>query len=850
MESVCVGNGTAGSNPALSANPSAAIARGCSRARPWVRSPAMGPVRTGSGRERSSPKGKRSCAGPGPTAALGRTAGRASGAAPRSAARQPCARWPPARCGHVLPRPGPQVPPAHLRRGRRPGGRHARRCRARSARTASATPTCSAGRAGPARPPPRASWPRRSTASAAPTPTPCGECERCRAIDAGTRRRRDRDRRRLAHRASTTCASCASRRPTRRCARASRSTSSTRSTCCSKDAFNALLKTLEEPPPHVKFLFATTEPQKVPDTMRSRCQVAAARADPRGGHRLASERRLRARRASRAERGRDRGARATRARRACATRSRSPTSCWRWSATSPSAGGRAARRRRRRRRAGRAPAGRVEAGDRAGAARGPGPRTRAASASWSRPCSSTLRGALVGALCPRESALHEADRGRARAPRGARAGRLGVERLEVWLEELLARARAHGRSSPSHAARLMLEVRAARAGPAPRRRVPPGGARRRSRARARASEARVLRRAPRSARGARSARAGSEPSPAPCGRRRGRAAGPGARPARAGSSRARPAEPAVAAAGARRSARDRLSRLEPASRAAARTRTARRDRRGAEVHAPCERASRAPEAEVRSRGPEAARRHPFTQSRRRPVQRPGSRSPEMTGSFGEMGSLLKQAQKMQRELDRVREELRQTHLRGQRRRRRRARRRSAATARCTGVEISDEVLASGDKGHARGPDPARAAARRRREGRQARRARSDRQGHRRREPARASSSRGARRGLPRAPRAPDRGLRALPRHRPAHAPSGWPSTSCATRARASSRARSSAPCARRAAAASAPTSTEADPCAVCARRRARRAHDLRRRGAARRRGARARRASTAAATTC
>lgn len=37
-------------------------------------------------------------------------------------------------------------------------------------------------------------------------------------------------------------------------------------------AFNALLKTLEEPPPHVKFLFATTEPQKIPDTILSRCQ--------------------------------------------------------------------------------------------------------------------------------------------------------------------------------------------------------------------------------------------------------------------------------------------------------------------------------------------------------------------------------------------------------------------------------------------------------------------------------------------------------------------------------------------------------------------------------------------------
>jgi DNA polymerase-3 subunit gamma/tau len=37
-------------------------------------------------------------------------------------------------------------------------------------------------------------------------------------------------------------------------------------------AFNALLKTLEEPPPHVIFIFATTEPQKVPATILSRCQ--------------------------------------------------------------------------------------------------------------------------------------------------------------------------------------------------------------------------------------------------------------------------------------------------------------------------------------------------------------------------------------------------------------------------------------------------------------------------------------------------------------------------------------------------------------------------------------------------
>ena len=40
----------------------------------------------------------------------------------------------------------------------------------------------------------------------------------------------------------------------------------------STNAFNALLKTLEEPPPHVIFVFATTDPQKIPVTILSRCQ--------------------------------------------------------------------------------------------------------------------------------------------------------------------------------------------------------------------------------------------------------------------------------------------------------------------------------------------------------------------------------------------------------------------------------------------------------------------------------------------------------------------------------------------------------------------------------------------------
>src|SRR5690606_28783164 len=40
-----------------------------------------------------------------------------------------------------------------------------------------------------------------------------------------------------------------------------------------KEAFNALLKTLEEPPQHVIFILATTEMEKVPETVLSRCQI-------------------------------------------------------------------------------------------------------------------------------------------------------------------------------------------------------------------------------------------------------------------------------------------------------------------------------------------------------------------------------------------------------------------------------------------------------------------------------------------------------------------------------------------------------------------------------------------------
>lgn len=47
-----------------------------------------------------------------------------------------------------------------------------------------------------------------------------------------------------------------------------------------KDAANALLKTLEEPPEHVVFILATTEPEKLPETIHSRCQSFTFRRPP------------------------------------------------------------------------------------------------------------------------------------------------------------------------------------------------------------------------------------------------------------------------------------------------------------------------------------------------------------------------------------------------------------------------------------------------------------------------------------------------------------------------------------------------------------------------------------------
>ena len=104
-----------------------------------------------------------------------------------------------------------------------------------------------------------------------PTDTPCGECEICQSIASGD----DVDVLEIDAASHTGVDNI-------RELRGNAQYSPTRSRfrvyiideihMLSKGAFNALLKTLEEPPPHVKFIFATTEVTKVPITILSRCQ--------------------------------------------------------------------------------------------------------------------------------------------------------------------------------------------------------------------------------------------------------------------------------------------------------------------------------------------------------------------------------------------------------------------------------------------------------------------------------------------------------------------------------------------------------------------------------------------------
>ncbi|MFO0866719.1 MAG: DNA polymerase III subunit gamma/tau [Gemmataceae bacterium] len=104
-----------------------------------------------------------------------------------------------------------------------------------------------------------------------PTPTPCNECENCKAISVGE----DVDVLEIDGASNNGVDAI-------RDLRANVQYRPQRSRykiyivdevhMLSNQAFNALLKTLEEPPPHVKFIFATTEANKIPITILSRCQ--------------------------------------------------------------------------------------------------------------------------------------------------------------------------------------------------------------------------------------------------------------------------------------------------------------------------------------------------------------------------------------------------------------------------------------------------------------------------------------------------------------------------------------------------------------------------------------------------
>ena len=107
--------------------------------------------------------------------------------------------------------------------------------------------------------------------AAAPTPEPCGECPSCAEIAAGT----SLDVQEID---GATHNGVEQVRELRESARYNPARDRFKIWIIdevhmlSTGAFNALLKTLEEPPPRVKFIFATTEYHKIPDTILSRCQ--------------------------------------------------------------------------------------------------------------------------------------------------------------------------------------------------------------------------------------------------------------------------------------------------------------------------------------------------------------------------------------------------------------------------------------------------------------------------------------------------------------------------------------------------------------------------------------------------
>ena len=284
-----------------------------------------------------------------------------------------------------------------------------------------------------------------------PAPDPCGECERCLCADAGSEvdlieidaasNRGIDEARRL--REEVSYAPMRARYKVYIVDEVHMLTG---------PAFNALLKTLEEPPPHAKFLFATTEPHKVIETVRSRCQIVrlaligedviAARLDEILEQEKVEADAGVARELARLARGSMRDALSL-ADQLLALSGTRPTV----EDVRRIAGSGGAERIEEL-------CARLEAGDRAGALAALPP-VQGGEGELVAALLDHLRGALLASLAPGESQLFEVDPAQRERLR-ARGQRLGPERLQAWLEELIA-ARERMGALPQHA-RLALEL--------------------------------------------------------------------------------------------------------------------------------------------------------------------------------------------------------------------------------------------------------------------------------------------------------------------------------------------------------------------------------------------------------
>ena len=173
-----------------------------------------------------------------------------------------------------LPGSRPQVAPAALRRRHRPARRHADAAQRDRRRSRIAQSFVFSGPRGVGKTTTARILARGLNCEKGPTADPCGDVRRLRRDRAGARHGRARDRRRHQHpgrqgpRRSSSPASAS-----RRCANRYKIFIIDEVHRLSTQAFDALLKSIEEPPPHVVFMMATTEIEKVPATIQSRSQV-------------------------------------------------------------------------------------------------------------------------------------------------------------------------------------------------------------------------------------------------------------------------------------------------------------------------------------------------------------------------------------------------------------------------------------------------------------------------------------------------------------------------------------------------------------------------------------------------